>query len=230
MSVYAISDLHGNLPEVPSDAESVLIAGDICPDFGSSVDQRQRNWLDTDFREWMHGYCPDVEFIVTWGNHDYVGEKAFLVPDDLQWQVLVDAETTLRDGRRVWGTPWVPNLPYWAFYGTHRALEMRAALIPDGLDILMSHGPPFKHGDYIPSSPRQIEKYGNYSGEHVGDSTLNGAIREAQPKVTICGHIHEARGTYYMSGISGLSVLHRIENVAAVDIMYDLLPQPWVKL
>lgn len=228
MSVYAIADLHGNLPEIPADAESILIGGDLCPDFGRSTEQRQRAWLDTEFRGWMHPACPDVEFIMTPGNHDYVFEHAFLVPDDLQWQVLIDAETTLRDGRRVWCTPWVPNLPRWAFYGDERKLNMRAEAIPEGIDILVTHGPPLKYGDFIPTSPRQQEKYGNYNGEHVGDSSLNRAIRRVSPEVTICGHIHEARGSYSMPDDFRHEKWHRIENVAAVDIMYDLVPNPWV--
>jgi Icc-related predicted phosphoesterase len=230
--IYAAADLHGNLIwDVPSDASALLLAGDICPDFGGSVDHRQRNWLDTEFRNWLEWLTldHDVEVVATWGNHDYVGQKPFLVPD-LPWTVLVDSEHTLKTGERVWGTPWVPNLPRWAFYGDKRRLQMRAELIPDGLDVLMTHGPPFLHGDFIPSSPRQVEKYGNYHGEHVGDPTLNLAIRRAHPRVTICGHIHEARGSYIMPNDSSQGPWHKIENVAAVDIMYDLVPDPWVKL
>lgn len=223
--IYAIADLHGNLPEVPSDAETVLIAGDICPDFDHPIKKRQRHWLNTTFREWMHGYCPDVEFIVTWGNHDYVGQRSSMVPDDLQWQVLVDSEATTRDGRRVWGTPWVPNLPRWAFYASPENLHRRAELIPSGIDVLMTHGPPLLYGDFIATSPLQRKKYGNYNGEHVGDSSLNQAICRVSPGVTICGHIHESRGSYRMPEEMRQ---HRIENVAAVDNMYDFVPNPWV--
>ena len=62
--IYAISDLHGNLPRIPRDAGLVLIAGDICPDFIAEkyiknkirVDKnhrKQARWLDTSFREWL---------------------------------------------------------------------------------------------------------------------------------------------------------------------------------
>lgn len=227
MSVYAIADLHGHLPEVPSDATSLLLAGDLCPDFGNPVEHRQRDWLDTKFRAWL----PDgVEVVATWGNHDYVGEHAFLVPD-LPWTLLIDAATILRSGQFVWGTPWVPNLSRWAFYGDQHRLQLRADAIPAGIDILMTHGPPLRYGDFIPTSPRQREKYGNYHGEHVGDSSLNKAIRRVSPGVTICGHIHEARGSYQMSDDGEQAKKwHRIENVAAVDTMYDLVPEPWVKI
>jgi len=128
------------------------------------------------------------------------------------------------DGRFVWGTPWVPGLPYWAFYGGNgnHKLSLRAALIPDETDILVTHGPPYYFGDYIPTSEKQRNKYGNYDGEHVGDKTLNEAIRRVRPEVTICGHIHEARGSHKMDGE------FRIENVAAVDEFYKLRENPWV--
>lgn len=229
MNVYAASDLHGNLPDVPGDADLLILGGDICPDFrpygnrgGGLVDQggtQQANWLDRDFRYWLTTFsCPVV---ATWGNHDFVGERSFLVPR-LRWAMLKDAEAIVSD-LGVYGTPWVPGLPYWAFYGTPRALEARAEAIPEGLDILITHGPPHRVGDYIPTSEKQRNKYGNYGGMHVGDPTLNVAIERARPKAVICGHIHEARGSYYLDGIP-------VYNVAAVDQNYVLHDEPWTRI
>lgn len=229
--IYAIADLHGNLPEIPRDATAVLLAGDVCPDFDNAVEQRQRHWLDTELRIWLFDAAErDIEVVATPGNHDYVFEHPFLVPSDLFWTLLVDQEHALRSGHRVWGTPWVPNLQRWAFYGDERRLRMRADLIPAGLDVLMTHGPPLRYGDFIPTSPRQVEKYGNHHGEHVGDNSLNRAIRRTAPKVTICGHIHEARGSYQMPDDETHTKWHQIENAAAVDATYDLVPDPWVPL
>jgi Icc-related predicted phosphoesterase len=227
--VYAASDLHGNLPSVPKDADVLLLAGDICPDFrpygnrAGMVDKggtQQSNWLDTTFREWLESIAP-TEVVAIWGNHDFVGEKKYLVPD-LPWTLLEDAEATVR-GVRVWGTPWVPGLPYWAFYGTEAVLSARADLIPFGLDVLMTHGPPLGHGDFIPTSEKQRNKYGNYGGMNVGDPTLAAAICREIPAVTICGHIHEARGEYNLEG-------NPVYNVAAVDEVYNLHDDPFVRL
>jgi len=257
MNVYAAADLHGNLPEVPRDADLIVLAGDICPDFRpygrrghGMVDQsghQQANWLDTEFREWIDSFsCPVV---ATWGNHDFVGERSSHAPA-LRWHMLRDQEVNLRwpaftpaaagfvplDGVKpasnvsfdyneikVYGTPWVPGLPYWAFYAKPQALQARADAIPEGLDILMTHGPPYRVADYIPTSETQRNKYGNYGGAHVGDPTLNAAISRAKPKAVVCGHIHEARGSYYLDGVP-------VYNVAAVDALYDLYPDPWTKI
>ncbi len=231
MSIYAIADLHGNLPEVPADAEALLIVGDICPDFGlgGQIDRTghlQSEWLDEEFRFWLGPLLRrNCKVVAIWGNHDFVGQHPELVPS-LPWTLLQDSETTLdlADGPlRVYGTPWVPGLPYWAFFARDEALEARARMIPDGLDVLMTHGPPYRAGDYIPTSEKQREKYGNWGGRNVGDKHLHVAIARARPRVTICGHIHEARGSYQIEG-------YAVENCAAVDYLYDLYPDPFVRI
>ena len=236
--VYAAADLHGNLPPIPDDADVVLLAGDICPDFkahgkhvhwGYGVDssgQRQARWLDTDFRNWLTPLVArGVEVAACWGNHDYVGEKSLLVPD-LPWTLLKDQEA-LVGGLRVWGTPWVPKLPRWAFYARPEALTARAELIPEGLDVLMTHGPPHRAGDFVPYNAKYAEKYGvPLTGDHAGDSSLNEAIDRVQPRAVICGHIHEARGTHFVEGVPGVPVY----NVAAVDETYTLHREPFTRL
>lgn len=238
MVVYAISDLHGELPAIPQDALALLIGGDICPDFRptsprdqgryvATDGQRQARWLDTDFREWLETRPNACPVYAIWGNHDFVGEKPFLVPD-LPWNLINDKYAVCRDpnGQQVftiYGSPWVPGLQRWAFYGSDRVLAARAESIPTTLDILLSHGPPYGAGDFIPGgTPKQVEKYSNLSGMRVGDPALTEITRDARtaPKNIVCGHIHEDRGVH----ISGATTVY---NVAAVDALYDLLPNPW---
>lgn len=239
--VYAASDLHGRLPLPPGDATLLLLVGDICPDFRPHSGQhwefvdregyQQGRWLDTTFRAWLED-CADsnIEVVAIWGNHDFVGEHPDLVPPDLPWVLLQDeaAHVGYTANRtadyHIYGTPWVPGLKYWAFYGRPEALKLRAEAIPEGLDILMTHGPPQGAGDFIPTSQKQREKYGNYDGERVGDAALRDAIARAKPRITLCGHIHEDRGSHRTA--SGEAVL----NVAAVDEYYRLHADPWTKV
>lgn len=237
MIVYAASDLHGNLPPVPPDAELLLLAGDICPDFGPLPDHTgfiddtgilQANWLNTEFREWL-GSVP-CRVVATWGNHDFVGQDSRLVPD-LPWTLLIDREVIVpgSGGLRIWGTPWVPNLPRWAFNASEEALAARAQMIPKGLDILMSHGPPYGFGDFIPGG----SKYGNVGEEHVGDSSLNDTIKRAQPRFIVCGHIHESRGWYHIPlprSSLGYDQECIVVNAAAVDGLYDLYEHPFTRI
>lgn len=48
--------------------------------------------------------------------------------------------------------------------------------------ILVSHIPPKNHQDLV------------YRGENVGNRALCNLIEEIQPKILLCGHIHEDRG------------------------------------
>jgi hypothetical protein len=161
---------------------------------------------------------------MTWGNHDFVGEYPSLWFDQLRsvrpnLVVLIDGGYWLGD-RHIWGTPWVPNLPYWAFHAPEKSLQLRAELIPEGLDVLISHGPPLGWGDYIPAT-EGYTKRGDHGGEHVGERALRAQINKVKPRLTVCGHIHEARGSW-----ANGSVL----NVSAVDAAYNPYPNPWTRL
>jgi uncharacterized protein len=48
--------------------------------------------------------------------------------------------------------------------------------------ILITHNPPYGHVDAA------------YNGEHVGSKIIFRAIKKHQPKIVLCGHIHEAKG------------------------------------
>jgi Icc-related predicted phosphoesterase len=207
MIVYATSDLHGHLPEIP-ECDLLLIAGDICPDFfqGSrrfgmidKGEQRQRHWLDTDFREWLDK-IPAKDVVAIAGNHDFIMEHKFLIPKGLRWHYLEDSEVTI-GGLRIWGTPWVPNLSSWAFYQSDRGLAMRAELIPTGLDILIAHGPPYGVADTV-------------HGMHVGETAMSRELIRIKPGVLVCGHIHEGFGEYSLDNV-------RVLNVACNDECYS---------
>lgn len=230
MIVYAASDLHGNLPNVPRDADLLLLAGDICPDFGLIPNEsvnRQANWLDGDFRRWLRD--TPCRVVATWGNHDFVGEKRGLVDSlHLPWRLLIDGEASV-EGLRIWGTPWVPNLPRWAFHAGLEARVRRAEMIPDWIDILMSHGPPYGIGDCIPGG----SKYGNIGDEHAGDSTLNDALKRVKPTFFVCGHIHEAYGLYHVPfprTSLGYDNECLVVNASAVDEFYVLREHPFTRI
>lgn len=217
MRILALSDQHGFLPEVP-DCDLLLIGGDICPDFlnGRPVrgrpdngEQRQRNWLDTKCRAWLEGLAErGIHVVAIAGNHDFVFERGYLVPDDLPWVYLRDSSHWFeKDGERIsiYGTPWCPALPSWAFYATDNMLREAANSIPVGTDIILSHSPPRGYLD------RTVPMFGDMN---VGWIQLTDAINRVQPKFVICGHIHEQGGGVDVIGDS------TIYNVAMVDEHY----------
>lgn len=185
MKVIATSDLHGALPEIEP-CDLLLIGGDVCP----VTDHRpkfQRGWLRSNFTHWLER-VPAKHVIGIGGNHDYIFEEDPTVPRSLPWTYLCDEYVDV-DGVRVFGTPWVPNLPRWAFYGGEDGCTIfKIGRFPEGIDVLLSHGPMRGFGDTV----------GPYYGGpvDVGCIYMRERVREIKPRVFVCGHIHEAYGHY----------------------------------
>ena len=202
--IVAISDMHGQLPDDLPACDVLVIGGDICPDFlrgYANGATRQAYWLDTAFREWL--WAQEAEAIVgIAGNHDFVLENWGLVPGGLPWTYLQDSGIAVC-GKKFWGTPWVPNLPSWAFYGSPGALQARSDLVPADVDVLITHGPPYGTLDYV-------------HGQHVGEEAILRAIRDQRPGKVVCGHIHSAHGQadLHYSEVFNVSILDEAYEVA----------------
>lgn len=202
IKIVASSDLHGYLPEIP-DCDLLLLGGDLCPD---DKELKQALWLDTIFRRWL-GDVPARAIVGVAGNHDLVFQnKPDLIPA-LPWQYLQDSGIELF-GLHIWGTPWQPVFYDWAFNLEEEQLEQKWQLIPSNIDILLLHGPPQGYGDR------------NSQDEHTGSPSLTRRIQELQPRLAICGHIHEARGEYHI----GNSL---IANVSQLDLQYQAYDDIW---
>lgn len=201
MIVYAIADLHGFLPPIPR-GDVLLIAGDIVPLHLQHSVQKSYDWLDTTFRYWLRAQ-PVSHVVAVWGNHDWIGERApHLVPAlKLPWTLLQDTETTItlpltNETLRIYGSPWQPPFMQWAFNMDEGQLRRRWAGIPDGLDILLLHGPPHGILDQAPG------------GTHCGSESLRERVDQVRPKVTVFGHIHHSRGILEVDGCRFVNVTH----------------------
>lgn len=197
MKIIAISDLHGQLPELP-ECDLVLIAGDICPspyfpEIKAAI--QHAYWLDSDFRPWLQKLrCKQVVGIG--GNHDVLFEgKALIKSLQLPWVYLQDDGYEF-EGMKIWGCPWsVPPVvtggkwPFeWTFAcATEKEAAKKASLIPSDTDILVSHAPPFTICD--------VTKYGKMS---AGSSALLNRVQDLRLKLHVFGHIHEGFGRMYI--------------------------------
>lgn len=220
MRIVAVADLHGNLPKSVPECDLLIIAGDICPHFdhkpGSAKDVAgQRKWFDTEFNDWLKRRLP-ARIVSIWGNHDFVGEQD--PPRDELWTLLEDSGTT-SGGLSIYGTPYTPRYYDWAFMETEDKLAERFARIPEGLDILISHGPPLWACDRAAGD----------KGDHIGSKALYERISTMQkpPKLLICGHIHGGKGEGFVFGEHG-SV--HVWNVAGVDERYSPHSPMWAEI
>ncbi len=173
MKIVCISDTHNNTPDVP-DGDLLIHSGDAT---GMGTLEEVCGFL-----EWFTA-LPHPEKVFVAGNHD------FLLQSDPE-AVVMDGLTYLRDsgatigGLRLWGSPWQPEFHNWAFNLPRCGEELRErwALIPDDIDILITHGPPFGHLD------------ANKAGMRLGCEELAKAVERVKPRLHCFGHIHEGYG------------------------------------
>jgi Icc-related predicted phosphoesterase len=196
-SIAAIADLHGRFDVELPEADVLLIAGDVCPVTDHGV-EFQAEWLERELYPWLEKLPhPEIAWIA--GNHDFVCELEDWRPAG-RGVHLRDSEVELA-GLRIYGTPWIPTLQGWAFYATDEELATRCAAIPEGVDVVLAHGPPHGYGD------RTVH------GNDAGSRQLLARIEEVEPRLCVFGHIHEDHGRWEL----GPTVL---ANVAAVDELY----------
>lgn len=201
--IYALSDMHGRLPEVP-ECDLCVIAGDICPVEDHNV-IFQSEWLDTVFRRWLQS-VPARKIVGIAGNHDFIFDRIpALVPPDLPWVYLED-ESYHFEGIDMYGTPYQKWFNGWPFMRTEEELEVLWKDMP-ACDIVICHGPPHGAGDIDPH------------GEVCGSEVLARKLQELNIPWCICGHIHENYGVHKLGNTN-------VANVAILDNHYDLVYSP----
>jgi predicted phosphohydrolase len=190
------ADLHEHLPDIPA-CDLLLIAGDISLAFKGDLATKHA-FLEGPFTDWL-ARVPAREIVLVAGNHDQSIE-AWGAPGGLPCHYLEDAGAELA-GHRIWGTPWQPWFYDWAFNAPRedgeRFLAEKFALIPAGVDVVISHGPPRGFGD-----------------EGVGSTALTEVIERVQPRLVVTGHIHPGFGRYRLGETE-------IVNAAYVDNDYQ---------
>lgn len=176
--ITMIADTHGTFPDDISPTELLIHAGDITGD-GSMLELRL-------MCEWMQSQPAD-NIVVVAGNHDISVERFNQGARKIFKEhgiVYLENEWAEVAGHKIYGTPMSLNFGNWSFMGTEDELYEFFKEVPDDCDIVISHGPPYGILDYVSR------------GEHTGSkSALFELIGRVQPKLFVCGHIHEQHGT-----------------------------------
>jgi Icc-related predicted phosphoesterase len=166
------------------ECDLLLIAGDVCPiAFGHDV-HIQRNWMRKYFFPFLNE-LPAKHIVWIAGNHDFVCEVPGFkrIADEAGDHIhYIQDEVIDIDGVTIYGSPWVPNLPNWAFHGDANKFQILSQTIPE-TDILLLHGPPNGILDQV------------WSGDSVGSPFYSSMLQyRITPKHVVFGHIHEAHG------------------------------------
>jgi Icc-related predicted phosphoesterase len=162
------------------------------------------------FARWFEA-LPHPHKVLVAGNHDFAFEEKPSAARALVsgFRYLED-EGALVAGLRLWGSPWTPTFGEWAFMQDRgAAIRAKWELIPRGLDVLITHGPPATIRDQT------------HRGEHVGCEDLRQIVEDRAPRVHVFGHIHEGYGRVERAGTTFV-------NAAICDVRYAAANQPLV--
>ncbi len=216
IKIDCISDLHGHYPKLYG-GDLLIIAGDLT---ARDTDEQHRDFILWISNHQKHDF-PYKKIIYIGGNHDgFLDPKnkrygAIKTPEEWNIEYLCDSGTEFQ-GLKIWGSPWSLTFPginhkCTAFTGTEKELEKKYDLIPDDIDILITHGPPYGILDKV-------------KNRNVGSLSLAVKIghMENPPKLWVCGHIHECYGEDFPIR----SKPCRIINASHVNEYYEPVNKP----
>ncbi len=176
MRILAFSDLHrdlgqaARLVEMSADADVVIGAGDF-----ASVHEGLAETIAA-------LAAIETPAVLVPGNNETDDALRTAVAD---WPaaVVLHGEATELDGVEFFGLgAGIPITPWdWSFDLSDDEATERLASCPEG-GVLVVHSPPNGHAD------------ASSAGDHLGSAAILTAIEAKQPRLAVCGHIHESWG------------------------------------
>ena len=195
--VVCISDthgLHGKIKRIPP-GDILIHSGDFSSNGGIAHVQSFERWFSA---------LPHTHKIVIAGNHEITFQPEFY---ERNWQrfhhkrldpveikniitesqdiTYLEDSMTIAMGLCIYGSPWQPAFCNWAFnLKGGEAAVAKWDEIPEQVDVLVTHGPPFGIGDQC------------LDGSRAGCRHLLSRVQVFRPKYHVFGHIHEGYGVF----------------------------------
>lgn len=232
MKLVIISDTHNLHDELDLPVGDVLIH---CGDYSYSGQDNEV----TSFLTWMQEQTKKYRLVIGGhGNHElgpyedreHFNELKTVFAPDVIWphmRIFTDPVTSLN----FFFSPYVTTINgRWAFEASSSEYQEIVKRIPDYVDILISHGPPFNILDtFVRHSidwDSQQNDYAHTSREFkIGSKVLAERIKEIEPKLVYFGHCHEnggqtveIDGTIYVNG----AVLNENYEIANEPVIVNL--------
>ncbi|WBL22034.1 metallophosphatase domain-containing protein [Zunongwangia sp. HRR-M8] len=177
MRLVSISDTHNKHEDLHLPDADILIH---CGDFTEGGSKKET----LNFLEWFSKQ-PYQHKILVAGNHDFYLEKhqqeiSNIIPNNIVY--LEDSGINI-EGITFWGSPYTPSNVNWAFaLERGRAIRKRWNLIPQNIDILITHTPPYGILD-------ESQTYKNIGCEELLKHVVN-----IKPTLHLFGHVHDDFG------------------------------------
>lgn len=235
-TIVALADTHCVYNDIPPKGDVLILAGDVLRNgdikeygvFTNWLEKVRDNYTFCIFVPGNHDiYIEDNEFMVKGDlkNHynvdTLIDQSITLVWDDkskpysyygLPQDVLVSPGVK---EIKIYGSPWIPMIgyeKYWAYELPRGGpLAQKWEMIPSGLDILVTHGPPQDMMDHIMKSYGESDHWGCWDLKRRLNTMIN------PPKYHVFGHIHDpVQGKDMISLLTGT----QFYNVAVCDEMY----------
>lgn len=212
LRIVAVSDTHGYLKKVDLPDGDVLVhSGDLT----SGGELTEVSEVMYQFEKLLSKY-KHIVFIA--GNHDKLYQRNPDLAKSLIYErnvhYLQDEELVI-DGIKFYGSPWTLEFFQWAFmYDRDGSGKNIWAKIPEDVDILLTHSPPYGKMD-------KVIPFGQYTEEYGGCKDLLNRVLEIKPKVHVYGHIHSG-----YSSIQGVNTLFLNASICNED--YKAVNKPHV--
>jgi len=179
-----LSDTHGSHEHFKCEGGDILIhAGDFCT-HGTLRDALP-------FLDW-YAEQDYSHLILSPGNHDLIFEEepALMKSEcDARDIILLNDSGVTVDGISIWGSPVQPFFCNWAFNRRRDEIQKHWDMIPEGTELLVTHGPAKRVLDYIP--PRYMS---GQAGVHAGCQYLLERLNTIGVQCHVFGHLHPSRG------------------------------------
>lgn len=213
VAIVCISDTHNAQIGVP-DGDILIHAGDLTQSGSLQELQSALAWLRS---------MPHPTKAVIAGNHELLLDAALDDPSGqaaservrLDWGDIIyleneEATISCPNGRqlRVYGSPYSTRHGNWAFQYP-RDHDIWSDSVPDGIDVLITHGPPLAHLDLL----------------KLGCPHLLQTLWRVRPRLHVFGHVHEGSGTDWMV-FNGLQDAYE-RTIAAGGGLRNLLFTTW---
>jgi len=154
-----------------------------------------------EYRAFLQWYSkqPARNKIFVPGNHDGFTENQTSWARslaELNGIVFLVNEGVTIENIKIYGTPVQPFFCDWFWNYPHlNARESYFSMIPDGLDVLITHCPPYGILDETPPN-----SFNSGNPEHVGCTALRDNVYRAKPRFHVFGHIHHSYGQLRRDG------------------------------